>query len=108
MSKSRLVLPGFIVAAIVGLAAIVDVASAETKYPVHYLTTSAGIHFVQTFDGKVLRAHVETPKGPVPLPDGPHKLTNGGEIKVVQGVIVWDAFGVVEKVKKGQYADPTG
>jgi hypothetical protein len=42
----------------------------------------------------------------VDLQDGTYKTTNGGAIRVKGGVIVWDAFGVIERLniqkKKGQ------
>jgi hypothetical protein len=41
-----------------------------------------------------------------PLADGTHKLNNGGAIRVRGGVIVWDAFGVIDRLNaqknKGQ------
>jgi hypothetical protein len=33
------------------------------------------------------------------LKDGTYKVTNGGAIRVKDGVIVWDAFGVIERLK---------
>ena len=42
----------------------------------------------------------------VDLQDGIYKTTNGGAIRVKGGVIVWDAFGVIERLniqkRKGQ------
>lgn len=76
-------------------------ARAEARHPVHLLKTKSGITFQQTFDGKKLHAVVQSAQGNVPLRNGQYKLTNGGEIKVQDGIIVWDAFGVVEKVSKG-------
>ena len=35
----------------------------------------------------------------VDLKNGTYKLDNGGAIRVRGGVVVWDAFGVVEKIK---------
>ena len=41
-----------------------------------------------------------------PLADGTYQLNNGGAIRVRGGVIVWDAFGVIDRLnaqaKKGQ------
>ena len=38
----------------------------------------------------------------VDLKNGTYKLDNDGAIRVRGGVVVWDAFGVVDKIKKGQ------
>ena len=35
----------------------------------------------------------------VPLANGTYQLNNGGAIRVRGGVIVWDAFGVIERLK---------
>ena len=37
-----------------------------------------------------------------PLADGTYKLNNGGAIRVRGGEIVWDAFGAIDRLKKGQ------
>jgi hypothetical protein len=37
-----------------------------------------------------------------PLVDGTYKLNNGGAIRVRGGEIIWDAFGVIDRLKKGQ------
>ena len=68
----------------------------------HTVTTLKGKAIVVKAEGRVFRADVA---------DGEYKLTNGGAIRVKGGKVVWDAFGAVERLKKGQwrgYADPTG
>ena len=37
-----------------------------------------------------------------PLADGTYRLNNGGAIRVRGGAIVWDAFGVIDRLKSGQ------
>jgi hypothetical protein len=39
---------------------------------------------------------------PTPLADGQYRLTNGGAIRVANGRIVWDAFGVVDRLDRGE------
>jgi hypothetical protein len=90
--------------AMAGVAAVSSSAATKQKtYPVHSLTTSDGTRFVQTYDGRNFHA-----RG---LRDGTHRLTNGGAIRVRGGIIVWDAFGVVARSKRGTAVadlDPTG
>ena len=47
----------------------------------------------------------------VPLANGTYQLNNGGAIRVRGGVIVWDAFGVIERLNRqgpAQDLDPPG
>jgi hypothetical protein len=38
-----------------------------------------------------------------PLRDGVYKIVGGGSIRVKNGIIVWDAFGVISKLSAGNY-----
>jgi len=78
-----------------------------TSFPVHALATTDGTAITQSFDGK--NFHARGVGGPIK--DGDYKLTNGGAIRVRGGVIVWDAFGVVQKFKRtgiASFTDPSG
>ena len=45
----------------------------------------------------------------VQLKDGTYKLSNGGVVRVQGGRIVWDAFGAIEKLRRGTAGpDPIG
>jgi hypothetical protein len=81
--------------------------AAKTAFPTFALASVDGQAITQTFDGKSF--HARGSGGP--LKDGDYKLANGGAIKVRGGIIVWDAFGVVAKLKRTGIAsdlDPTG
>lgn len=74
------------------------------------LYTTDGTRIDAVFDGKAMsfKALVAQGSGKVALEDGTYKLDNGGAIRVKDGVIVWDAFGVIDKLEaageKGQGA----
>jgi hypothetical protein len=63
------------------------------------LSLSNGTAFNTTFDRN-------TSSFKTPLADGTYKLNNGGAIRVRGGAIVWDAFGVIDRLNvqksKGQ------
>jgi len=61
------------------------------------LKTSDGTQILAKFDGKGYTAFAA--KTQAPLSDGEYKLSNGGAIRVKGGRVVWDAFGVIEKLK---------
>ena len=47
----------------------------------------------------------------LPLRDGSYRLRNGGAIRVEHGEIVWDAYGVIAKLRAGEInasVDPIG
>ena len=98
--------------AVIGLATaavIADATAAPRSYPVHILTTTAGVKLQQTYDGRTISVRIV---GSNARPaDGTYNLTNGGAIKVQGGHVVWDAFGVVERAKQrglSYQVDPTG
>ena len=61
-----------------------------------------GTRILATFDGKDYKAVVVVTgaKKAAPLRDGEYPLANGGAIRVKGGKIIWDGFGVIEKVKR--------
>lgn len=67
------------------------------------VTTTVGTKIRMSYEPGSRRfyAWVQRGKLMVPAADGTYKLTNGGAIRVKAGEIVWDAFGVVEKVNAG-------
>ena len=69
--------------------------------PLFVLLTTNGIKVHQTGDYHALEYGTNTL-----LKDGRYKLTNGGEILVNGGRIVWDAFGVVQRDRQRLLAGP--
>ena len=67
------------------------------------VTTTGGTKIEMSYEpgSRKFYAWVQKGKEMVAAADGTYKLTNGGSIRVKTGEIVWDAFGVVEKVNKG-------
>ena len=77
------------------------------------LTTTDGLRIYQIVDlnNRTARAMTDSGRGRVALPDGDYRLSNGGAIKVRGGVIVWDAFGAIERLNAGASRsgpDPAG
>ncbi|MBV9993714.1 MAG: hypothetical protein JO127_00745 [Caulobacteraceae bacterium] len=100
-------------AVLMGLGLASLVAAAPVALLGHYHTDQAGDGKVTTTAGLAVNVAYEpqtralyaftTARGgrPAPLADGTYRLTNGGAIRVQEGRIVWDAFGVVDKLAKG-------
>ena len=68
------------------------------------LTTTSGVQVNVIFDpsARTLTAFRRQQDGRlVQLADGAYNLTNGGAIRVRRGRIVWDAFGVVDRLNRG-------
>src|SRR5687767_4512082 len=63
------------------------------------LQLTDGTKIVAVLDENTLRVMAVVVQSKSVLKDGTYKLTNGGAIRVKDGVIVWDAFGAVEKLK---------
>ena len=75
------------------------------------VTTTTGIRVEVAFEpeARALNAFVQLRDGRhVALADGAYSLTNGGAIRVRGGRIVWDAFGVVDKLQRGIPVDHSG
>ena len=73
---------------------------------------ASGEHTVTTLGGKKIVITAERTVFTANVPDGTYKLSNGGEIRVKSGRVVWDGFGAVNRLKagrwKGGYIDPVG
>jgi hypothetical protein len=65
------------------------------RFQTQSLTMTNGTAFNAVFDRTSNSFKVD-------LKDGTYRTTNGGAIRVRGGVIVWDAFGVIERLRKGQ------
>ena len=68
-------------------------------------------HTVTTKAGKTVHVTVRGKTYVAELADGTYDLTNGGSIRVKDGVLVWDAFGAVERLRNGtakEFGDPPG
>jgi hypothetical protein len=67
------------------------------------LHTTAGMKIYQTYNpaDRSFSAMVDTRGGRAPLRNGSYRLSNGGAIKVANGKIVWDAFGIVRRINAG-------
>ena len=109
----KFAVPTMVACALIGVTAIalVDSKAEQRKYPERALSLADGTKAVQTFDGRNVKVHVPQARGAMPLKDGDYKLTNGGAFKVQGGRVVWDAFGVIEKLRKGgltHIPDPIG
>lgn len=68
------------------------------------VTTTSGeqIAVICAARGRALYAYVSRRGMRQPLADGAYNLTNGGAIRVSgAGHIVWDAFGVVDRLNRG-------
>lgn len=78
-------------------------ASRRLVVPNQRLAITGGGTVNAVFDNKARTFRVN-------LRDGVYKTDNGGAIRVRNGLIVWDAFGAVERLKRGQglAAGPTG
>jgi hypothetical protein len=66
---------------------------------------------VTTKKGKTIHIKAEGKVFTTDAANGTYKLTNGGAIRVKGGKVVWDAFGAVNRLKKGQwkgYIDTNG
>lgn len=97
-----------IVAAAVATAAALAIAllaQAAPGDPTHgTLTTVSGMPIDVTYTkaDRTLTAFTRLRDGRrIPLADGVYALSNGGAIRVRGGRIVWDAFGVVDKLNRG-------
>src|SRR2546426_736232 len=66
------------------------------------LKTAEGWWLAAEVHGDQILAFINTPQGRVLLADGQYKLANGGAIRVKDGRVVWDQFGIVEKFNQGQ------
>lgn len=100
-----LIVAGAVVCA-AGLAAVGSEAQPK-KIPDQVLLSKDGIKFVARFEGRRVRALVAKGRSTMPPADGVYELTNGGAIKIEGGWIVWDAFGVIERLKdQGIFAAP--
>jgi hypothetical protein len=62
-----------------------------------------GDHTVKTTKGKTIHVGIKGKSYTANVADGTYKLTNGGAIRVRGGKVVWDAFGTVNRLKKGQW-----
>ncbi len=71
----------------------------EAKSVTGKLTTTKGTEITYTIQGRTVRATVEVNGASRPLANGDYGLTNGGAIKVKNGVIIWDAFGALRRLK---------
>jgi hypothetical protein len=77
------------------------------------ISSKSGEHSVTTTDGTTIHVKVEGKSYTANVADGTYKLTNGGAIRVRGGKVVWDAFGVVKRLKTGRWKsgmsiDPIG
>ncbi len=73
--------------------------------------TRAGPQVLQLTDGTKVNAifNQGSRSFSVALKDGTYKLSNGGAIRVQGGKIVWDAFGAIDKLRRGAAApNPIG
>lgn len=111
-TSSRFVIPVLIAGALIGTAGIAISASSspnQNNRAEQALQTSDGNSIVVVSEGGSAKAFAGN--GRTPLKDGTYKLTNGGTIKVRGGKVVWDAFGAIEKMKRGGMltsSDPIG
>ena len=73
--------------------------------PYETLVTTTGSRVTSIYNArdKVFSALVTQNGRQVPMRDGTYRLTNGGAIRVRNGIIVWDAFGVIDAVNKGMH-----
>jgi hypothetical protein len=73
--------------------------------PYEILVTTTGTRVTSFYNasGKVFSALTTQNGRQVPLHDGTYRLTNGGAIRVINGIIVWDAFGVIDQLNKGMH-----
>ncbi|MBX9776750.1 MAG: hypothetical protein K2Y71_20420 [Xanthobacteraceae bacterium] len=97
------VVPGKQTTTPVGPAPLTTPAAPRPTVPNQALAITGGNTINAVFDSKARAFKVN-------LRDGVHKLDNGGAIRVRGGVIVWDAFGAVERLRRGQgmAAGPAG
>jgi hypothetical protein len=113
-THSRLTVPVLVAGALLGATGIAMSAGPATEHAQRIeqtLQTPGGNSIVITSEGGAAKAFSVAGNNRTPLRDGTYKLTNGGSIKVRNGKVVWDAFGAIEKMKRGGMltsSDPIG
>ncbi len=84
----------------------------QTSAAPQALQTTDGVAIVAVHDGgRGYQAFAENAGRRTALEDGTFRLTNGGEIRVQGGRIVWDAKGAIERMQRNGLtlaSDPIG
>jgi hypothetical protein len=98
------------VCGICGMVLLSSLAStAPQRWGDQALQLTDGTKIVAVLDEHTLSFRAVAAQSKSVLKDGTYKLTNVGAIRVKDGVIVWDAFGAVEKLKReGLTSGPAG
>ena len=110
MARTPLIATAF-VCGLCGMALLPDLANtAPEAWGDQALQLTDGTKIDAFFDEKTRSFTAVVAQSKDALKDGTYKLTNGGAIRVKGGVIVWDAFGAVEKLKmdEGLASAPVG